>query len=265
MVQAILWITFKRGLIGMHPILFKIGPLAVYSWGFMLAVAIIVGIWGIGNLFAKEGYDKEKVLDMTLIMVIAGLLGGRIAFILFFAWADFVVHPLMFFAYRSGGLVWYGAFTGGFLAFLIYIYKSGLKFWPVADMFAPYLALGYAIVRIGCFMWGCCYGKVTSSPLGVVFPGVDNLTRYPTQLFSSALNFILFGLLITYFPKRKFSGQVFLLYLIGYSIYRFSIEFLRFNEILYWGLSLAQYISIGLFIVAAILYIQRHSHTLAQA
>lgn len=248
----------------MHPILFKIGPLTVYSWGFMLALAIIVAIWGIGKLFAQEGYDKERVLDITLVTVLAGLLGGRLVFILLFAWADFLANPLMFFAYNSGGLVWYGAFTGGFLGFVIYIYKSGLKFWNVADMFAPYVALGYAMVRIGCFMWGCCYGKVTSSPLGVVFPGVDNLTRYPTQLFSSAINIILFILLITYYPRRKFPGQVFLLYIMGYSIYRFSIEFLRFNEILYHGLSLAQYTSLGLFIAAVIIYLQRRSHSKIQ-
>lgn len=248
----------------MHPILFKIGPLAVYSWGFMLAVAIIVAIWGTGRLFQKAGYDKEIVLDMVLIMVIAGLLGGRIAYILTFAWDEFLAHPLMFFAFRSGGLVWYGAFTGGFLAFLIYIHRSNLDFWRVADMFAPYVALGYAIVRIGCFMWGCCYGKPTSSPLGVVFPGVDNLARYPTQLFSSAINFIFFVLLITYYPKRKFPGQVFLLYLTAYSIYRFCIEFLRFNEVLYYGLSLAQYISIGLFIAAIVLYIRRRSYKMTE-
>lgn len=243
----------------MHPILFKIGPLTVYSWGFMLALAIIVAIWGIGKLFVREGYDKEKVLDITLITVIAGLLGGRLLFILLFAWDDFLANPLIFFAYSSGGLVWYGAFAGGFLGFVIYIYKSGLNFWNVADMFAPFVALGYAMVRIGCFMWGCCYGKVTSSPLGVVFPGVDNFTRYPTQLFSSAINLLLFILLITYFPRRKFPGQVFLLYLIGYSIYRFSIEFFRFNEILYYGLSLAQYMSLGLLIAAAIMYLRRRS------
>lgn len=243
----------------MHPILFKIGPLAVYSWGFLLAVAVIVAIWGIGRLFTREGYDKEKVLDMTLIMVIAGLLGGRLLYILLFEWSNFLAHPLMFFAFRSGGLVWYGAFAGGFLAFLVYIRRNGLKFWKVADMFAPYLALGYAIVRVGCFMWGCCYGKVTTSPLGVVFPFVDNLTRYPTQLFSSAINLILFILLITFYPKRKFTGQVFLFYLIGYSIYRFIIEFFRFNISLYWGLSMAQYATIGLFIVAVLLYFHRRS------
>jgi phosphatidylglycerol:prolipoprotein diacylglycerol transferase len=244
-------------MISVHPILFKIGPITVYSWGFMLALAIIVAIWGIGRLFEREGYDKEKVLDITLITVIAGLLGGRMLYIILFAWADFLAHPLIFFAYSSGGLVWYGAFTGGFLGFLIYIYKSGLKFWSISDMFAPFIALGYAIVRIGCFMWGCCYGKVTSSPLGVVFPGVDNLPHYPTQLFSSAINIVLFILLLNYFPKRKFPGQVFLLYIAGYSVYRFIIEFFRYNEFLYNGLSLAQYISIGLFIAAVIIHFNK--------
>lgn len=239
----------------MHPVLVKIGQVSVYSWGFMLAIAVLVAIVGLSRKFTREGLDKEIVLDMVIVMVLAGVLGGRIAYIVVYEWSNFLAQPLIFFDFPSGGLMWYGSFIGGFLAFAVYIGKKGLSFWRMADIFAPYLALGYAIVRLGCFLNGCCFGKVTNSSWGVIFPYVDHLTRWPTQLFSSATNLLLFAFLMWFYPHRKFPGQVFLLYLIAYSIYRFVIEFYRFN-VYYLGIfSYIQIFTAGLFGVALAVYV----------
>lgn len=243
----------------MHPVLIKIGSISVFSWGFMLAIAMLVAIWGVGKLFASEGYDEEIVLDMVMVMIISGLIGARILYIITFDWQTFLAHPLMFFDYRSGGLIWYGGFTGGFLGFVIYIWKKGLSFWQMADMYSPYTALGYAIVRIGCFLNGCCFGNVTSSKWGVIFPAVDNHFRYPTQLYSSIINIIFFIFLMWLFPRRRFPGQVFSVYLICYSLYRFTIEFFRFNVFYYDHLSVAQFISLALFALGVILYYRQKS------
>jgi phosphatidylglycerol:prolipoprotein diacylglycerol transferase len=142
---------------------------------------------------------------------------------------------------------------------VIYIWKKGLSFWQMADIYSPYTALGYAIVRIGCFLNGCCFGDVTSSKWGVVFPAVDNYFRYPTQLYSSAINFIFFILLMKLFPRRRFPGQVFLVYVIGYAIYRFVIEFFRFNVYYYDHLSIAQFISLTLFALGVIFYFRQRN------
>ncbi len=238
----------------MHPILVQFGNFKVYSWGFMLAIATIIAIVGIGRIFDREGYDRDMVLDMVILMVVFGILGGRIAYIVFYEWTVFLANPGMFFSPGFSGLIWYGAFTGGLLAFLFYIWKKGLDFWEMADMFAPYLALGYAIVRIGCFLNGCCYGLPTGSEYGCVFPGVDNLLRHPTQLYSSLLNFILFIYLFWLFPRRKFTGQVFLAYLIGYSIYRFIIEFFRFSLLNVGPFTLGQIYTMIMFAAALGLY-----------
>lgn len=249
-------------MIRVHPILLNLGRIKVYSWGFMLAFAVGVVILGLSRKFKQEGYDPEHVLDLVIILVLSGLLGSRLAYIVMFERQDFIAHPAIFFGLASGGfsgLVWYGGFTAGVLAFIIYIRWRGYPFWKMADILAPFLALAYAIVRIGCFLNGCCYGKVSDSVCAVVFPAVDGLSRYPTQLYSSAVNFILFGFLLWYYPRRKFDGQIFILYMLGYSVYRFTIEFFRENTIFYDSLSVSQIYSLVLLIVGMGLYFWRQS------
>lgn len=249
-------------MIRVHPILLNMGRIKVYSWGFMLAFAVLVCILGLSKVFKREGYDPEHVLDLVIILVLTGLLGSRLAYIVMFEWQDFLAHPLLFFGWTSGGfsgLVWYGGFTAGFLAFLVYVRVRGYSFWKMADILAPYLALAYALVRIGCFLNGCCYGRVSDSACALVFPYVDSLRRYPTQLYSAAANFILFGLLLWYYPRRRFAGQIFIFYLLGYSIYRLVIEFFRENSIFIGTLSVSQVYSLALLGVGVGLYFWRKS------
>lgn len=243
-----------------HPILLNMGRIKVYSWGFMLAIAVLVAVLGISKRFKEEGYEPEHVLDMVMILVVTGLLGSRLAFIAMFEWQEFIVHPTIFFGLTEGGfsgLVWYGGFTASVLAFIIYIRIRGYSFWKMADIFAPFLALAYAIVRIGCFLNGCCYGKVTDSACAVVFPFVDGLSRHPTQLYSSAINLLLFALLLWYYPRRKFSGQIFIFYLLGYSVYRFIIEFFRENWVFVGNLSVSQVYSLVILAAGIGLYMWR--------
>lgn len=244
----------------MHPVLIHIGRFSVYSWGFMLAVAVVVGILGVSRIARQQGYDTEMILDLILVAVVGGLLGARLFHVVVYEWAYFVDNPLIFFSLSEGGfrgLIWYGGFVGGVIPCIIYIRKKQLSFWNLADMFIPYLAFGYALVRVGCFLNGCCYGDVTGCPFGVVFPGVDEYTRHPTQLYSSMANLIFFAGLLWFYPRRKFSGQVFLLYLLVYPVYRFSVEFFRYSSF-YWGpFTLGQICSLFLFVAAAVLYFWR--------
>ncbi|NLB89069.1 MAG: prolipoprotein diacylglyceryl transferase [Syntrophomonadaceae bacterium] len=248
----------------MCPVLFNIGSLSVYSWGFMLAVAVIIGIYGVGKLFEQEGFDKENVVDMVLLMVVAGIIGARLAYIVVYEWSTFISNPLSLFSLGTGkivGLIWYGGLVGGAIPFFIYVYKKKLPVWFVADMFAPFVALGYALVRIGCFLNGCCYGGITDSALGVVFPYVDALTRHPAQLYSTALNLLLFGFLIWFYPRRRFNGQVFIYYILGYSVYRFVVEFFRESLIMYGPISLGQVYTLILLAIGILLYFWRKSNS----
>lgn len=241
----------------MHPVLFSWGKFHVYSWGFMLAIAIIVAIFGLTKLFKYEGYDPDTAIDLVIILVIVGVIGARLAYILVYQWQDFLINPgavLLPGGEGFQGLIWYGAFLLALPVFIWYVKRKEYPLWNMMDILAPFVALGYAIVRIGCFLEGCCYGNVTNSSLGVVFPAVDHLTRYPTQLFSSVLNFILFAFLIWYYPRRKFDGQVFLFYLMGYSVYRFIIEYFRDNIIFYGPFSMGQVATAILFVATLLLY-----------
>ncbi|HZK44420.1 MAG TPA: prolipoprotein diacylglyceryl transferase [Syntrophomonadaceae bacterium] len=247
----------------MYPVLFKIGSFSVYAWGFMLAIAVIISIYGVGKLFEREGYDKEIVVDMVLIIVIAGIIGARIAYILVYEWTTLITNPLSLFSIRSGGisgLIWYGGVIGGAIPFFIYMYKKKLPFWLVADMLAPFIALSYALVRVGCFLNGCCYGNITDSIFGVVFPYVDAFARHPAQIYSSILNLILFGFLIWFYPRRKFDGQVIIYYILGYSVYRFIVEFFRESIIMCGSITLGQVYTLILLAIGLILYFWRKSN-----
>ncbi len=246
----------------MYPVLLDLGPIKVYAWGFMLAVAVLVAIYGISRKFKEEGYNPDHVLDMVIILVVTGLLGARLAHIAMFQWQEFLARPGIFFSLTDGGfsgLVWYGGFTAALLAFIIYIRVKGYSFWKMADIFAPWLALAYALVRLGCFLNGCCYGLPSDSPCTVVFPLVDDLHRHPTQLYSSAINLGLFAFLLWFYPQRKFNGQIFVYYLLGYSVYRFIIEFFRENWVFYGPISIAQLYSLMILATGIGLYMWRKS------
>jgi phosphatidylglycerol:prolipoprotein diacylglycerol transferase len=249
----------------LHPVLISIGDFNLYSWGFMLAVSVILAIFGIGRLLEREGFDREIVLDLAILTVISGIVGGRLAYMLIYEWPELISNPLSLFYLTDGGisgLVWYGGLLGGFLAFVIYLMVKRISFWPIADMFSPFVALGYCLVRVGCFLNGCCYGKPTASIFGVVFPFGEAVTRHPTQLYSSLAGLLIFLFLMWFLPKRKFNGQVFILFLILYSVYRFFLEFLRENAAMYGPFSTSQSYSVFLFAAAVVLYLWRKSRTI---
>ncbi len=240
----------------MYPVLFEIGHIKVYSWGFALALSAIVAWYGIHRRFKENGYNTDYVIEMITATVLCGVLGGRVLYILLYQWQELLNHPAAVLDVSRGvsGLVWYGSFTGGFLAFIAFLAYRKLSLLKIADIDAPYLALGYATVRVGCFLNGCCYGKPANSFLGVVFPHIDDLARYPTQLFSSALNLVIFGILMWMYPRRRFDGQVFATYFILYGIYRFIVEFWRENTIYFGSLSWAQVVASGLVALGVLLY-----------
>ncbi len=244
---------------GMHPVLLEYGSIKIYSWGFMLAIAVIVAIIGLTKMYRREGYDTDSVMDLIIILVLAGILGSRLLYIVAYQWQELLSNPLAVLSLKNGinGLVWYGAVILDVPLFIWYLRRKKYPLWNILDMFAPFVALGYAIVRIGCFLNGCCYGEITSSTCGVVFSYVDSFTRYPTQLFSSFLNLLLFGLLLWYYPRRKYAGEVFVFYFLGYSIYRFLIEFMRESLINFGPFTMSQLISIAIFLIALLLHMYK--------
>ncbi len=251
----------------MLPVLFKLGPVSVYAWGASLSLAILVGTL-VGIKLAREaGFEADRILDLAIVLIAGGVIGARLFYVIVYEPAYFKQEPLQILALWQGGMVYYGALIGGFITGTWYVLKKKLPFWRLADLTAPPLALGYGIVRIGCFLRGCCYGKPTASILGVVFPyteGIscpDGLPRYPTQLFSAALGFILFGLLWYIWKRKRFDGQVFLTFLLLYTAGRWIIEDFRENLLVFGNVTVSQLVSALIFIPAAYFYYRRRKET----
>src|SRR3989338_9013316 len=240
----------------MHPILFKIGPLTIYSYGLMVAAGFGAAIYLALRQAHKFGLKKENVIDICLYILIAGLAGARILYVLLNL--DYYrSNPIEIFYISRGGLVWYGAFFFGLLAGLLYAVLKKISFRDMADLIAPYIALGQSIGRIGCFLNGCCYGTVAAQgfPLRVYFPE-DAFPRHPTQVYSSLALLGLFILLRYLQGHRRFRAEIFFSYAVLYPVQRFIIEFFRGdNPRVIMNLTVSQAGSLAVFVISSCAYI----------
>lgn len=246
----------------MYPVLFEIGPIAINSYGVMIAVAFLVGLWLALREAKRKGIDSKLVSDFAIYAIIFGMLGARLAYVIFFDFGYYLSHPLQIFAIWQGGLVLYGAILGGLLAGIWFIKRHRLNFWRFADTFAPSLILGQAIGRIGCFLSGDSYGRPTDLPWGLRFPlsssagmKFGQMPIHPTQIYELILNLIIFTVLWKFRKRETFDGFLFLLYLISYSTIRFFVEFLRADSLYIWGTPLrsAQVISVATIALAILM------------
>lgn len=241
----------------MRKVLFQIGSFSVYSYGFMIAIGIILA----GIMFMKradkEKYNEDHLFNALFLTVLFGMLGGKLLYILVNI-KSVIKDPSILLNYGEGFVV-YGGIIGGVLTLALYSRK---KKWDVLDTFdlaVPSVALGQAFGRIGCFLAGCCYGKETSLCIGVKFPS-DSLAPagvylHPTQLYSSAFDFLLVMILILFSRNNKKKGRVFSMYIILYSIGRFLVEFLRSDERGAVGvLSTSQFIAIFTLILGIVVF-----------
>ncbi|MEZ5308650.1 MAG: prolipoprotein diacylglyceryl transferase [Pyrinomonadaceae bacterium] len=220
----------------MYPELFRIGNFPINTYGLLLAAGLLFGLVAAARLAKNDGLPKSRIYDLGLWTIIGGLLGSKL--LLFFVDDNVNVFSLDFL--RSGG-VYFGAFLGGFGTLALLIRKYGLSFWKVGDAFAPGVALGQFFGRQGCFSAGCCWGKQTSVAWGVHFtelghqntgvpiygPDGSDLYLHPTQLYESFTMLAVFMLLYYLHGKKKFDGQILVLYGFIYSVFRFLVEFVR--------------------------------------
>ncbi|MFP4472362.1 MAG: prolipoprotein diacylglyceryl transferase [Candidatus Omnitrophota bacterium] len=232
----------------MYPVICRIGPLTVFSYGLMLALAVVVCGWFLAREARAHQIRPDEIYDLIFWTVIAGIIGARLFFIVLNL-SFFLRNPLEIFMVHHGGLAVQGGLLLGGAAAIIFIRRKGWSFCFMADLIAPYLALGHAIGRIGCFLNGCCYGRQVG--WGVYFP-VHDAHLHPTQLYASAALLVIFFVLR--FSRRSAlrPGSVFALYMILYAVQRFFIEFFRADHDQWTaGLSVFQWISLVIFIVGS--------------
>jgi len=250
-----------------HPVLFEIGPINVYSFGLMLALGFSLAVLVSFLNARRHGLDPWLIVDMALYLFIAGLLGSRLLFVAL-NWEDYAGAPLVkLLATWEGGVSFFGAIAGGFVAVVLFSLRHRLDLWRVADTVSPGLALAAAVGRVGCFLNGCCYGLPTEGFWGTFTRFAPGL-RHPTQLYESVLYFLVFGFLL-WWQRRgaKAAGQLFLAFVACYLVARGAVEFFREGQRLYPWLSLTQAASIPIFLAAVTgyFYLGRRARRQAEA
>ena len=241
----------------MHPILFNAGPITIYSYGVLLAAAYLAGLWLAVRRARAAGIDGNRIMDLLIWVIIAALVGAKaLLFIVDFehftsSWEEFTT------LLRSGG-VFYGGLIAAILVTIYQLRKHRLALWPSADLFAPGIALGYMVGRLGCLMAGCCYGKPTEVAWAITFtdPAANfnvgtplNIALHPTQLYESAAGLVLLvAMLLIEKRPGAFAGRTFWSFAFGYSVLRFIIEFYRGDDrgLVFDMLSTSQFISVVL-------------------
>lgn len=221
----------------MHPILVDFGFIELPTYGVLLALGLVLGLWTAKRRAPQAGLPPEKVVDFGFWVVLGGLLGGKVLLL--------ITDPSYLSSFRGlvgllrAGGVFYGGLIGALATAAFLVRRWQLPFWPLADTLAPSVALGHVLGRLGCFFAGCCYGASCQAPWAVVFadPRAAEISGtplgvplHPTQLYEAAFNLVNFLFLALFFRKVVavgLRGQVLGFYLANYGVARFVIEFFR--------------------------------------
>lgn len=254
----------------MFPHLFTIGSFSVPTYGVLVALGLVIGLYVAGKLAERSGLDPERITNLGVYIAFAAIIGAK----LFMIVADpgyYLGEPSHIFSIsflRAGG-IFYGGLLAALGTAIWYSRKAGLPALETADVFAPAVALGHSVGRMGCFAAGCCWGKPSDLPWAVVFTdpqahnfvGVPlNIHLHPTQIYESLGTLVIGLILLRVFFKPHRSGTVIGLYLVLYSSFRFGVEFLRdsseFRFPFNGPFSTTQWVALGL-IVAGIAVLAR--------
>jgi len=238
----------------MHPILFEIGNWPVYSYGVLLALAYLAGLQLAVVRARRAGLDGARVMDLGIYLIIAALVGAKLMLIA----VDFDYfrrQPRELLSLVRAAGVFYGGLLAAFAVAVVLIRRYRLPLWATTDVFAPGIALGHVIGRLGCLLAGCCYGRATSLPWGITFTdpaAAENvgtplgIPLHPTQLYEAGAELLILVLLLaTERRGRTFPGRTFWGYLLLYAISRFIIEFFRGDDRgIVMGLATSQAVSL---------------------
>ena len=241
--------------------IFRVGPLAVRWYGVMYLVGFLCA-WWLGARRIAQGLapiTRAQLDDLLFAVVLGVILGGRLGYVLFYKPGHYAAHPLEIFAVWQGGMSFHGGFLGVLCAAAIFAWRHRINWWDLMDYVAPLVPIGLGTGRLGNFINGELWGRVTDVPWGMVFGGdAGPAPRHPSQLYEFALEGVLLFALLWWFSSRKRPRmQVSALFLIGYGLARFTCEFARepdsFLGLLALGLSMGQWLSAPMIIAGAVL------------
>jgi phosphatidylglycerol---prolipoprotein diacylglyceryl transferase len=243
----------------MVPVLVQLGPLTIYSFGAMMALAFLMSGYIVSLGLARKGLDPEDAWSIVLWAAVGGIAGARLLAIVT-EWETFLQHPIAS-VFSGSGFVWYGGLIGGFMSVSLFVLRRGYRWVAIIDIVAPALAMGHAIGRIGCQVSGDGdWGKPTTLPWAVAYPraivgwhawlrenGLPPPTRvHPAPVYETLSYCAIFCVLWWLRDKKLPDGSLFWIYLVTSSIARFAIESIRVEPIVGAGMSQAQWIAIAL-------------------
>lgn len=246
----------------MMPTLIQIGEFGLPAYGTMLVISFIVALFLVKRAAKRFNISPIIIENLAFWIMLGVIIGGRLLYVLFH-WEDYANDILGILKIWTGGMMFFGGFIGAFIAGVIYVRREKISIPLLSDIISPSLGLGEFFTRIGCFLNGCCFGIPSNLPWAVHFPEhsiagsspVGDCPIHPTQLYAS-----LFGLLLFFFlQKRLFQrhrrGEVFSLYLIFSSVFRFGIDFIRYYENAA-NFLINQIISLALIVIGIIFFIR---------
>jgi phosphatidylglycerol:prolipoprotein diacylglycerol transferase len=240
-----------------------IGPLTLHTYGVLLAIAFIVGLWIASRQAKAASLDSARVTDMAVYVLIAGLVGAKLLLVVV-EWGYYARNPRELLSILQSGGVFYGGLMAAFPVAWWYAKKHALPPWKTADVLAPAVVLGQAVGRLGCFAAGCCYGKPTEVPWAVTFHDTYaartvgtplDTPLHPTQLYEAAATLAIFAILMWLAPRKRFDGQITLAYVALYAVARFVIEFYRGDAVrgtVVGWLSTSQFIAVVTVVLVAL-------------
>src|SRR6185437_13136079 len=263
----------------MFPILFHIGGFTLHTYGLLVAVGFLTGIYVARHFARGFSLDPERVFNLAVYLALAAIVGAKL-FLVLQDWRAYLADPgsLLSWGFVQSAGIFYGGLIGALVVLTLYVHRQKLRWLAVGDAVVPGVALGHGIGRLGCFSAGCCWGKPTAAWFGITFHnayahatvGVPlGVALYPTQLMESFAEVIIFLVLWRLARRRVFVGQLTAVYLISYGLVRFLVDFLRAYEpqaMLFHGtMTDAQLTSLGMIALALGIWIVRARKKLAQA
>jgi len=216
--------------ININPVLIKLGPLQVGWYGLMYVFGFIASYLLVRYQMKKKafGISSQELENLFVYLMIGLIIGGRLGYVLFYDLPLYLKDPLEIFAIWHGGMSFHGGLLGVLIVGIIFYWRHKRSFWKIADLFIVTAPIGLGLGRIGNFINGELYGRVTQVPWGMIFPKGGLLPRHPSQLYESALEGgILFIILWLLKDKKLPSGGLLAIFLFAYGIFRFFVEFFR--------------------------------------
>jgi len=239
----------------MHPILFEFGGFTIYSYGVLLAAAYLLGLQFALIRARSRGLDRERVMDLGIWIIISALVGAKLL-LLVVDYRPFLANPRTIVDLLRSGGVFYGGLIAAVTVALAYIWRHRMPMWTTTDVFAPGIALGHVVGRLGCLLAGCCFGRPTSVPWAISFHDPNafatsgtplGVSLHPTQLYEAGAEALILAFLLAFERRgRPFPGRTFWSYMLLYGVSRFIIEFYRGDPrgTVFDALSTSQFVSV---------------------